>query len=93
MKLLKRSLALLLSLILCLGFITLSAFADGPVDTETSVATEQNDSDQPSSEAEKPGTGAVETADGGESSTSEGEPSQEGDTDSEGSSAEITSSK
>lgn len=92
MKLLKRSLALLLSLILCLGFITLSAFADGPVDTETSVATEQNDSDQPSSEAEKPGTGAVETADGGESSTSEGEPSQEGDTDSEGSSAEITSS-
>ena len=92
MKLLKRSLALLLSLILCLGFITLSAFADGPVDTETSVATEQNDSNQPSSEAEEPGTGAVETADGGESSTSEGEPSQEGDTDSEGSSAEVTSS-
>lgn len=90
MKLMKRSLALLLSLILCLGFITFSAFADGPENIDTLASTEQNDSDQPSLEAEEPGAGAEETADGGESSTLEDESSQESDTNRESSSAEVT---
>lgn len=76
MKLLKKSLALLLSLTLCLGLVTFSAFAEGPEDTDTPTSTEQNDTAQVSSETEEPGTDAVETVDGGVSSTPADDASQ-----------------